>query len=36
MANLEMLLITRDTRLPEFKNELRWNDAYYRLGRVGL
>jgi L-arabinose isomerase len=30
MANVEFLLVNRDTRLPEFKKELRWNDVYYR------
>jgi L-arabinose isomerase len=35
MANVEMLLINRDTRLPEFKKELRWNDLYYRSDRAG-
>jgi L-arabinose isomerase len=31
MANVEFLVIDRDTRLSEFKKELRWNDVYYRL-----
>jgi L-arabinose isomerase len=31
MAGVEFLLIDQDTRLPQFKKELRWNDAYYRL-----
>jgi L-arabinose isomerase len=30
MANIETVLIGKDTRLREFKNELRWNDAAYR------
>lgn len=30
MAHIEFLLIDSETRLQEFKKELRWNDAYYR------
>jgi L-arabinose isomerase len=30
MADIEFLLIDQDTRLSEFKKELRWNDVYYR------
>jgi len=33
MAGLEYLLIDKKTDLAEFKKELRWNEAYYRLGR---
>ncbi len=33
MADLEFVLIGAETRLPEFKKELRWNERYYRLGR---
>ena len=29
MAGIELLLIDGDTRLREFKNELRWNEAAY-------
>jgi L-arabinose isomerase len=29
MAGVEYLLINNDTRLAEFKKELRWNEAYY-------
>lgn len=29
MLDLEFLLIDGDTRIPEFKKELRWNDAAY-------
>jgi L-arabinose isomerase len=32
MANIEFLLIDRETKLREFKNELRWNDAAYMVG----
>ena len=31
MAGIEFLLINQDTRLEEFKKELRWNDLYYHL-----
>jgi L-arabinose isomerase len=33
MAGSEFLLINRDTRISDFKRELRWNDAYYRLAK---
>jgi L-arabinose isomerase len=33
MAGMEFLVIGRDTNLPEFKKELRWNDLYYHLAR---
>ena len=29
MAGIEFLLIDSETRLREFRNELRWNDAAY-------
>jgi len=31
MAGIEFLLIDENTRLEEFKKELRWNDLYYHL-----
>jgi L-arabinose isomerase len=31
MAGLEFLVINADTDLTQFKNELRWNDVYYRI-----
>jgi L-arabinose isomerase len=31
MASIEYLLIDENTRLDEFKKELRWNDLYYHL-----
>ncbi|MBS3807402.1 MAG: L-arabinose isomerase [Bacteroidales bacterium] len=31
MANIEMLLIDKNTDLNDFKNELRWKDLYYHL-----
>lgn len=31
MAGIEFLLIDRDTSLRNFKQQLRWNDLYYRL-----
>ncbi|MFI8416391.1 L-arabinose isomerase [Serratia sp. NPDC078593] len=33
MHNIEFLLIDNDTTLPAFKNEIRWNEAYYQLNR---
>jgi L-arabinose isomerase len=33
MAGLEFLLINNDTKLVEFKKELRWNDLYYHLSK---
>lgn len=33
IADLEFLLINNDTRLSEFKKELRWNEVYYALAR---
>ena len=32
MAGIEFLLIDGETKLREFKNELRWNDAAYMVG----
>ncbi|MGA9191045.1 MAG: L-arabinose isomerase [Anaerolineales bacterium] len=32
MAEMEFLLIDQDTKLEDFKNELRWNDLYYQWG----
>ncbi len=31
MSGLEFLLIDQNTSIREFKNQLRWNDLYYRL-----
>jgi L-arabinose isomerase len=31
MSGMEYLLIDADTKLASFKNQLRWNDAYYHL-----
>ena len=31
MTGIEYLIIDTDTRLREFKNELRWNEAYYTM-----
>jgi L-arabinose isomerase len=33
MAGIEFLLIDGDTRLAEFKKELRWNEVYYHVAR---
>jgi L-arabinose isomerase len=30
MAGVELLVIDNDTKLRDFKHELRWNEAYYR------
>lgn len=35
MADVEFLLINNETKVSEFKKELRWNEAYYRLA-LGL
>ncbi len=34
MAGVEFLLINNDTKLTEFKKELRWNEVYYRLDQM--
>jgi len=31
MAGIEFALIGKDTQLHQFRNELRWNEAYYQL-----
>lgn len=31
MADIEFMLIDNNTRISEFKNQLRWNDMYYLL-----
>ncbi len=31
MAGIEMVLIGKETKMRELKNEIRWNDAYYQL-----
>jgi len=31
MAGLEFLVIDRETKLPDFKKELRWNEMFYML-----
>jgi len=33
IAGIEFLLIDENTRLEEFKKELRWNDLYYHLSK---
>jgi L-arabinose isomerase len=33
MADLEFLLINKNTELAEFKKEIRWNDVYYLVAR---
>jgi L-arabinose isomerase len=32
MAGIELVLIGKNTDIYQFKNELRWNEVYYRLG----
>jgi len=31
MAGIEMVVIDEETRIQEFKKELRWNEMYYML-----
>jgi L-arabinose isomerase len=33
MAGMEFLLIDNDTKIRDFKKEIRWNDLYYQLRR---
>jgi L-arabinose isomerase len=33
MAGVEFLVIDKDTRVADFKKEIRWNQAYYHLAR---
>ncbi|WP_144792983.1 L-arabinose isomerase [Microbacterium paludicola] len=33
MAELELLVIDESTTLPEFRNQVRWNQAYHRLAQ---
>jgi L-arabinose isomerase len=33
MAGIEYLLINEETRLDDFRKELRWNDLYYHLAK---
>ncbi len=33
MSGMEFLLIGAETKIPAFKNEIRWNDLYYHLSR---
>lgn len=33
MAGIETVFIDKDTKLREFKNELRWNEVYYHLNK---
>ena len=33
MAGMEFLLIDKDTKIRDFKNEIRWNDLYYQFRR---
>jgi L-arabinose isomerase len=33
MAGIEFVKIGKDTDLYQFKNELRWNEAFYQMSR---
>jgi L-arabinose isomerase len=33
MAGIEYVLIDEDTKLPDLKKELRWNEIYYHLAK---
>jgi L-arabinose isomerase len=33
IAGIECILIGKNTSLPDFKNELRWNEMYYQLNK---
>ncbi|WP_247236908.1 L-arabinose isomerase [Telluribacter sp. SYSU D00476] len=33
MVGVELVTIDQDTRLRQFKNELRWNEVYYQMNR---
>jgi L-arabinose isomerase len=33
MADVEYILIDKETKVPELKKELRWNDLYYHLAK---
>jgi L-arabinose isomerase len=33
MANIECILIGKDTKLSQFRNELKWNEVYYQINR---
>lgn len=33
MAGTEYVLINSDTKISEFKKELRWNEMYYMLAK---
>jgi L-arabinose isomerase len=33
IADIEYIVIDKDTKVSELKKELRWNDLYYHLNR---
>jgi L-arabinose isomerase len=33
MAGIECVLINKDTRLTQFRNELRWSEVYYQVNQ---
>ena len=32
-ADVEFVVIDKDTKVPEFKKELKWNEVYYMLAK---
>ena len=34
MAGMEFLVVGKETKLADFKNELKWNEMYYLLGKA--
>jgi L-arabinose isomerase len=33
MAGIEFVVIDEETRIPAFRDKLRWNDLYYHLSQ---
>lgn len=33
MSGIECIVIDKDTKIPSFRNELRWNDMYWKLNK---
>ena len=33
MADVELVVIDKDTKIEEFKKELKWNDIYYHMAK---
>jgi len=36
MAGIELLVIDKDTKIRDFKNQIHWNEAYYHMFNNGL